>query len=215
MTDTKKKLKGVKLTTPVFIAAFPKLFKPEPYKDGGKASYQMTMLIPKERKEDMKVFQAAATKAAIEAFGTNKAKWPTVKLPWKDGDEKTDLAGYAGHYFINAKSYNRVVVVGIDRQPVIEESEIYGGMYARAVINVKAVSNGSEWFITCYLQGVQKMKDGEPFGGGCDVESDFGDTPEGFEAADEFGSLESNDSGFSGGAMGFGDEATEESPLGF
>ncbi len=42
----------------------------------------------------------------------------------------------------------------------------YGGAYAFAEITVKAVLSGSNKFVTCYLNSIRFVKDGDRFGGG-------------------------------------------------
>ena len=171
--------KGVKITTPVFRMSFPKLANAEAFQEGAKKNFSLTMLF--DKKQDLAKMKAGIVQAANEAFG-GKAKWPKgLSLPWRDGDEKEDFDGYAGHYYCSAKTQQRPVCIDRDKTKIeVDEIEekLYGGCYARAVVIAKAVQSGSDYFITLYLQGVQFVRDGERFGGGVNVDEDFDELEE-------------------------------------
>lgn len=179
-----KDVKGIKFTTPIGIAAFPRLFTPEPYEKGGKAYYQLTMLFPKDT--DLKAMQTHILNAGKEAFGDDPKKWPKgnqgekVSLPWRDGDKKQDLAGYPGHYYVSGKTEHKPTVVKYvnkdkQRVPVENEDEIHGGNIGRAVFLAKATESGGRYYVSLYLQGFQKLKEGERFGGANVTDDDFED----------------------------------------
>ena len=92
----------------------------------------------------------------------------------RDGDiEKPDDEAYANAYFINANSATAPGVVDADRQPIIERSEVYSGVYGRASINFYAFNVNGNKVIACGLNNLQKIRDGEPLGGKSSAESDF------------------------------------------
>lgn len=92
----------------------------------------------------------------------------------RDGDiEKPDDEAYANAYFINANSATAPGVVDADRQPIIERSEVYSGVYGRASINFYAFNVNGNKGIACGLNNLQKIRDGEPLGGKSSAESDF------------------------------------------
>lgn len=168
-----KDLKGVKFTTPLARLSFPKLFKPEQFQGKGDAYFGCALLFPKS--SDLGEMKKAIVKAATEAFG-EKANWPKdLSLPWRDGDDQADYEGYADHYYVNAKTKRKPVIVGRDKAPIEDESEIYGGLYGRAVLVAKATESGGKYYVSLYLQGFQKWKDGPQFGGGVNVNDDFAD----------------------------------------
>ena len=83
----------------------------------------------------------------------------------RDGDiEKPDDEAYAGAYFVNANSSTAPGVVDADRQPIIERSEVYSGVYGRASINFYAFNVNGNRGIACGLNNLQKIRDGEPLG---------------------------------------------------
>lgn len=64
-------------------------------------------------------------------------------------------------------------IVDADRQPILERSEVYSGVYGRASINLYAFNSNSNKGIACGLNNLQKIRDGEPLGGKSRAEDDF------------------------------------------
>ena len=60
-----------------------------------------------------------------------------------------------------------------DRQPILERSEVYSGVYGRASINLYAFNSTGNKGIACGLNNLQKIRDGEPLGGKSRAEDDF------------------------------------------
>lgn len=99
-----------------------------------------------------------------------------LKTPLRDGDlERPDDEAYANSYFVNANSITAPGIVDIDRQQILEHSEVYSGIYGRASINFYAYNAKASKGIACGLQNVQKIRDGEPLGGHSRAEDDFDD----------------------------------------
>lgn len=76
-------------------------------------------------------------------------------------------------YFINANSASAPGIVDADRQPILERSEVYSGVYGRASINFYAFNSNGNKGIACGLNNLQKIADGEPLGGKSRAEDDF------------------------------------------
>ena len=66
------------------------------------------------------------------------------------------------------------------RQPILERSEVYSGVYGRASINFYAFNSNCNKGIACGLNNLQKISDGEPLGGKTRAEDDFADEDEEF-----------------------------------
>ena len=97
-----------------------------------------------------------------------------IKTPLRDGDtERPDDPAYAGCYFINANSSAAPGIVDADRQPILDRSEVYSGVYGRASISLYAFNSNGNRGIACGLNNLQKIKDGEPLGGKSRAEDDF------------------------------------------
>lgn len=60
-----------------------------------------------------------------------------------------------------------------DSNPIIERSEVYSGVYGRASINLYTFNSNGNKGITCGLNNLQKLRDGEPLGGKSRAEDDF------------------------------------------
>ena len=148
--------------------------------DGGKPKYSVSLIIPKDDTATVNKIKAAIQAAYEEGQSKLKGNGKTVpplsaiKNPLRDGDlEKPDDAAYAGCYFVNANSATAPGVVDADRQPIIERSEVYSGVYGRASINFYAFNVNGNRGIACGLNNLQKIRDGESLGGKSSAESDF------------------------------------------
>ena len=75
--------------------------------------------------------------------------------------------------FINANSSVAPGIVDANRQPVLEHSEVYSGVYGRASITLFAFNSGGSRGIACGLNNLQKLRDGEPLGSRVSAEDDF------------------------------------------
>ena len=152
--------------------------------NGGAPKYSVSLIIPKSDTKTIEKIQAAIQAAYDEGQGKLKGNGKSVpalsvlKTPLRDGDaERPDDEAYADSYFINANSGTAPGIVDADRQPILERSEVYSGVYGRASINFYAFNSNGNKGIACGLNNLQKIKDGEPLGGKSRAEDDF-DTEE-------------------------------------
>ena len=76
-------------------------------------------------------------------------------------------------HFINANSPSAPGIIDANKQPILERSEVYSGVYGRASINFYAFNSNGNRGIACGLNNLQKIKDGEPLGGKLSAEADF------------------------------------------
>ena len=119
--------------------------------NGGAPKYSVSLIIPK----------------SVPALSA-------IKTPLRDGDlERPDDEAYKNSYFINANSSTAPGIVDADRQPILERSEVYSGVYGRASINLYAFNSNGNKGIACGLNNLQKIRDGEPLGGKSRAEDDF------------------------------------------
>ena len=148
--------------------------------NGGTPKYSVSIIIPKSDARTV-----AKVKAAIEAAyregeaklkGNGKTVPPfaSIKNPLRDGDiERPDDEAYAGSYFINANSATAPGIVDKTCEPILERSQIYSGVYARASVNFYAFNSNGNKGIACGLNNIQRLRDGEPLGGKSRAEDDF------------------------------------------
>lgn len=152
--------------------------------DGGEGKYQTNVLIPKEEVETVnavkQAIEAAKREGIISRWGGKEPK--KLELPLRDGDAKdpTDDV-YAGHYFINPKSSRPVSITDKNGVPITDEEDMYSGVYALVSVTFKAYDKNGNRGITCFLNAVRKVKDGERLGGAGSAEADFA----GFEIEEE------------------------------
>lgn len=150
--------------------------------DGGKPKYSVSLIIPKNDTVTIdkikKAIQAAYEEGQSKLKGNGKTVPPlnAIKTPLRDGDvERPDDEAYRNAYFINANSTTKPGVVDADRQPILDTSELYSGIYGRASINFYAFNTNGNKGIACGLNNLQKLRDGEPLGGKSSAEDDFAD----------------------------------------
>lgn len=148
--------------------------------NGGTPKFSVSLIIPKDDTATVSKIKAAIQSAYEEGQSKLKGNGKTVptlsiiKTPLRDGDlERPDDEAYAGCYFINANSASAPGIVDAARQPVIDRSEVYSGVYGRASINFYAFNSNGNKGIACGLNNLQKIKDGEPLGGKSRAEDDF------------------------------------------
>lgn len=148
--------------------------------NGGTPKYSVSLIIPKDDATTVNKIKAAIQAAYEEGESKLKGNGKTVpalsilKTPLRDGDlERPDDPTYANAYFINANSATAPGIVDADRQPIIERSEVYSGVYGRASISLYAFNSNGNKGIACGLNNLQKISDGEPLGGKARAEDDF------------------------------------------
>ena len=173
---------STKVTTVEFRVAFPSVFRPKRNDLSGKDEYSLVALFPKGA--DLSGLKAAAQAAIAKKWGDDKSKWPkNMKNPFRDqGDRaktqddgsETLPQGYeAGAIYLNLKSSQRPGVVAPDMQEIIDESEFYGGCWARASINAYAYDQKGNRGVAFGLNNLQKLRDDDAFGNRSKPEDDF------------------------------------------
>lgn len=148
--------------------------------NGGTPKFSVSLIIPKSDTQTVKKIEAAIQaayeegEAKLKGNGKSVPALSAIKTPLRDGDmERPDDPAYADSYFINANSTTAPGIVDADRQPILERSEVYSGVYGRASINLYAFNSNGNRGIACGLNNLQKIRDGEPLGGKASAESDF------------------------------------------
>lgn len=153
--------------------------------NGGAPKYSVSLIIPKSDTKTLEKIRAAIQAAYEEGQSKLKGSGKSVpalsalKTPLRDGDaERPDDEAYANSYFVNANSGTAPGIVDADRNPILERSEVYSGVYGRASINFYAFNSNGNKGIACGLNNLQKIRDGEPLGGKSRAEDDFAEEDE-------------------------------------
>ena len=155
--------------------------------NGGTPKYSVSLIIPKSDTVTINKIKAAIEaaykegEAKLKGNGRSVPALSVLKTPLRDGDaERPDDEAYANAYFVNANSATAPGIVDADRQPILDTSEVYSGVYGRASINFYAFNSNGNKGIACGLNNLQKIRDGEPLGGESRPEDDFADEEEDF-----------------------------------
>jgi len=164
------------LTTIAFRASYPNLFKPRKNDLSGKDEYSVVALFPKNA--DLSAIKNAINAAGVKKWGADPKKWPKpIRNPLRDQKErgKEDEGtgklimpdGYVeGAFFLTLKSVVAPGLVDHQVQPIIDESEIYPGVWLLANINAFAYDNKGNRGISFGLNHIQKVRDDAGFSGG-------------------------------------------------
>ena len=155
--------------------------------NGGTPKYSVSLIIPKSDTVTVNKIKAAIQAAyeegesKLKGNGKSVPSLKAIKTPLRDGElERPDDEAYKNSYFVNANSTTAPGIVDADRQPIIDTSEVYSGVYGRASINFYAFNSNGNKGIACGLNNLQKISNGEPLGGRSRAEDDFADEEDDF-----------------------------------
>lgn len=182
MTNTAQKantgirINPTKVVTSVVRLSYANVWEPKSI-NGGAEKYSVSLIIPKSDTKTLTAIQKAIDVAIEEGRGKFGGKIPNksaLKLPLRDGDiDRPDDEAYANCYFVNANSSTAPEIVDKARDPILNRSEVYSGVYARVSINFYAFNSNGNRGIACGLGNIQKVRDGEPLGGKTSAADDF------------------------------------------
>ena len=177
------------VTTGEVRLSYVHLFKPYAYQPGQEEKYQVTVLVPKADTETMGRIQAAIEAAKQRGISD---KWngqcpPIIPVPVYDGDGTRPSDGMPfgqeckGHWVFTASAKADYPPEVVDKMgnPIINQSEVYSGMYGRVNVTFFPYAFGGKKGIGCGLGPVQKLRDGEPLGGSAPTAAHAFGTPQG------------------------------------
>ena len=163
------------VTTGEVRLSYVHLFKPYAAMQGAEERYSCTILVPKTDTDTMGRIQAAIEEAKRKGTAD---KWggvcpPLVPVPVYDGDGVRPSDGMAfgpgvqRALGIHGQRQGGLSPEIVDKMgnPVINQSEIYSGIYGRVNVTFFPYAFGGKKGIGCGLGPVQKLRDGEPLGG--------------------------------------------------
>ena len=170
------------ITTGKVRFSYCNLFTPRAAQEGAQAKYSVTLLIPKSDKATVAKIKAAieAAKANYLAKNSGKKLPANLKSTLHDGDGERPNGGDFGEeckgcYVMTVSSNNQPVIVDANKVPITDEHELYSGCYGRAIINFYVYDTQGNKGISAGLNGIMKLYDGEPLGGGVVTDSDWDD----------------------------------------
>lgn len=152
------KLPEGQIVTPEFRVMFQALLEPREDKTyGGPPKYVVEALY--DDSSVLRAMQAVNNKVI-------QGKWPTkapknLNSPFLDGDE-SEREDYEGCVYMRYRSVYPIRVVGPDKRAISDESQLYPGMWGRAVVQCKPYTVPGNAGTTFYLLAFQKTRDDEP-----------------------------------------------------
>lgn len=166
---------AMNVTTGEVRLSYVHLFKPYTAMQGQEEKYSCTILVPKTDTLTMGRINAAIESAKQKGISD---KWngqcpPIVPTPVYDGDGVRPSDGMAfgpeckGHWVFtaSAKADYPPEIVDANGNPIINQSEVYSGMYAFVNVTFFPYAFGGKKGIGCGLGPVMKRRDGEALGG--------------------------------------------------
>ena len=169
------------MTTGRVRLSFTHLFEPYANNPGQEPKYSVTVLVPKSDIATKSRIDAAI--AAAKQLGVTKcwngAMPPMVAIAVHDGDgvrPNGEAFGEEckGHWVFTASSKQPPQVVDMNLNPIINQTEVYSGCYARVNVNFFPYNSNGKRGVGIGLNAVQKMEDGEPLGGRVSAAEAFG-----------------------------------------
>ena len=156
------------------------VFTPRKNEQSGDMKYDCCIIVDKDDKQAVQLVTDAveAAKALYtEKFGKPKGKLKTVV---HDGDEdRPDDENFTNTIFINASSERKPGVKMLDAGLLVDaldEEDFYSGCYGAADINFFPYNAAGASGISCGLNNVLKLEDGEKLSGtGLSADAAFGD----------------------------------------
>lgn len=157
------------------------VFEPRANQNGGDPKFQVTVLLPKSDTVTYaainREIQAELQNGVATKFGGQMPAMPAI--PIHDGDGLRPNGEPFGEecrgcWVFTASSKQRPEVVDENLQPILSPTAVYSGCYGRVSIRFFAYNQAGKKGIGCGLGNVQKLRDGEPLGGGSTALQDFG-----------------------------------------
>lgn len=176
MSNTRVTVRNARLS-------FPQLFEPKAFGENQAPKYSVMLLIPKDDEATVTALRSAEKEAATVGASKFGGKIPAkLSSVIRDGDVATDTYDpsawpeRAGHYFmtVSARQQDRPGVVDRKVQPVIDQSEVYSGVFANVTVNAYAYNyENMKKGISFGLGNVQVLGHGEPLVSRRSAEDDF------------------------------------------
>lgn len=158
----------------------------KPYSNnGGEPKYSATILVPKTDPANRQKIDAAiraATARMREKKGNSFPATPKTSVHDGDGVRPSDGQPFGdeckGCWVFTASSKTQPDCRDQYKQPLLDGSELYSGVWAHVGVTFFGYDSGSNKGIGVALDTVMKARDGEPLGGmRASADDDFADIP--------------------------------------
>jgi hypothetical protein len=149
--------------------SFPQIWKAQQVNGEGEPAFNANFIIEDlvtAASVDKVIEQVAKDKWGAKADAHLLAIRSKDKTCLHDGSTK-DYDGYAGNFFVSARSPTQPLILDRDKTPLNQISgRPYGGCYVNASVDIYAQDNDFGKRINAQLRGIQFVADGEAFGAG-------------------------------------------------
>lgn len=185
MAENNQGADGRRVVTGKVRLSFPYLFKPRPGDEGNDAKYSVMLLIPKSDTMTMtalrKAEEIATEQGVTSKFGGKRTGLSPSII--KDGDEDGTAEDYPereGMFYmtVNAQESYKPQVVDRGLNPILDQSEVYSGAYARVSVSAFPYKREVKKGVSFGLNNVQILGGGESLRGGRSADQDFEPLPE-------------------------------------
>lgn len=178
MAKTKLDTERLRVLSPAGRLAFPHLFEPTLVPGGREEVYNCVLVF--EPDVNLDELKAAVRYAADAAFPDGEwqrlRKLNKFRLPFRRAEEYETYGepfDVPDRIFISASSRERPGVVDQRVKPIIDQSEMYAGCFARARLYTHPYNTAGNAGVTFFLNNIQKVKDGPRLSGRRSAEEDF------------------------------------------
>jgi hypothetical protein len=153
----------MKISIPASRLSFPSLFKHGSFNNESTGKFEATFILDEKEHADA-IKQLKTEMARLIKEDLKGSKLSSDRLCLKKNDDE-DRPEYKGMLTIKSSTKKRPMLINRDKSPVTEEDNVlYAGCYVNAIVSLWAQDNGYGKRINAQLDGIQFVRDGEPFG---------------------------------------------------
>lgn len=140
--------------------------------------FSVCVMIPKKDTKTVEAVKAGIASALDASLATKfGGKKAGLKMPLRDGDELDDdgerVRGeeFKGMFFFNASAKKRPIVLDVNKDEVLDKTEIYSGIWANVAVNFYSFVGDKAKGIAVGLNVIRKLRDDEDLGGSISVDT--------------------------------------------
>jgi hypothetical protein len=141
--------------------SYPTLFTPKQVAGQGEPKYSAAFIIDNNN-PGLKKLLALRDEVVKTAYPTGKIPSGFKGLPLYAGEDKhPGNEDYAGCHLLNSSNKNKPVVVDQQMNKVLDPAQVYPGMFVNVAVSVYCYNQTLSKGVTCGLEAVQLVRDGE------------------------------------------------------
>lgn len=161
------------------------LFQPKPPFNNpqGDPKFSVTILVPKTNQAAKALIDQAIAQAiedgVVSRWNGVRPPQPAICVHDGDGPRPSDGSAFGAEcrgcwvFTASCKADRPPFVVDEYVQPILDPTKMYSGVWANVSVTFFAYSNAGKKGIGCGLNGVQRLRDGEPLGSSVTAQDAF------------------------------------------